>query len=318
MKRVGERQRWVWLASGLSAVTAVKACGLSWAWVLGASFLTVLYYIYMERRLRPCGLGRLIPAAFGPLGKWLGGLSLLWTVLCLAWSANLADWAFPLHDGYPILGWVLLAVCAWGCRKGPAPSARCAGVVFLCLAGLYGLLCGFALGDVRPAHLRPVGTWRDGVTALGLLLLGTAVWYAPSRRTKRVSRRPALLLSLALGVLVFLTSGVLGPDLAKAQPAPFYAMARSVRLFGVLERVEPLASAAMTLGTFCLLSALACAAQSLGQGLGMGTWTGPAACVLAMALMGPVRQVNASILAMGGAVFWVMIPILAVEIERKA
>lgn len=317
MKRVGERQRWVWLASGLSAPVAAWAAGLSWPWVLGGGLLAVLYYIYMETRLRPCGLGLLLPAVFGQLGKWLAGLTMVWTVLVLAWAANLADRTFPMVDGFPILGWVLLGITAWGCGKGPAPCARCAGVVFLFLTAVYGTFGGFALADVEPVYLKPAGSWRDGVWTFGLFLLPAGVWYVPSRRRRGTSWGLALSLPVAAAFLALVTVGVLSRPLADSLPAPLYTAAQSVRVFGALERLEPMLSAAMTMGVFCLLSGLACGCQALGAGLGLGKWTGPVACVLAMMLMGPAKMLTPGMLTAGACIFWLAVPLLAVKLSDR-
>ena len=79
-QRIGERQRWAWLASGLSAAVAACACGFSWAWVLGAGLLVTVYYIYMDIRLRPRGLSAMLPQVLGKPGRVLAVLTLIWMV----------------------------------------------------------------------------------------------------------------------------------------------------------------------------------------------------------------------------------------------
>ena len=83
------------------------------------------------------------------LPKALAVPVLLWTVFAMAWTANLSVLAFPMHDGFPGLGWIVLALAAWGSRKGAAACAACAGVLCLFLLVLYGTVVVFAVPDVK-------------------------------------------------------------------------------------------------------------------------------------------------------------------------
>lgn len=314
MHSIGRRQRWAWLAAGLSAAIGACACGMSWLWVLAGGLTASLFDLYLDRCLRPCGLAAVLSASFGGLGRFLAVLTLIWTILVMAWTANLADAAFPMIDGFPILGWSLLALTAWGSWKGPATCARCAGVLFLFLTALYGLLAAFALPDVEWSNLRPAGPWEQSLWAMGLFLLPTGVWYSPCRRGER---KPSwalfLLLPLLAALLAAVACGVLSPELAAVLDAPLYTVAQSVSLFGVMERMEPLLSAAMTMGVFCLLSSMACACRALAN----RKWTGPAACLLAALAMGPARRIPLPILTLGAILFWLLIPMITVLISRR-
>lgn len=312
MNSIGQRQRWAWMTAGLSAAVGACACGFGWQWVLLGGLAAALYHIYLDRRLRPCGLASVLSASFGGLGKILAALTLLWTVLAMAWTANLADAAFPMTDGFPVLGWTLLAAAAWGSWKGPAACARCAGVLFLFLAGLYGLLEAFSLPDVEPGNLLPSGGWEQSLWTFGLFLLPAGVWYGPCRRAEKPSWALYLLPPVLAALLAAVTAGVLSPALAGSLAAPLYTVAQSVSLFGVMERVEPLLSAAMTMGVFCLISSMACASRALSR----RRWTGPAACLLAALGMGPARGIPLSVLTLGAALFWLLIPMIAVTTGR--
>ncbi len=317
-RRIGERQRWVWLASGLSGAVAARICGLNWAWVLGAGLLVALYYIYIDMRLHPHGVAELLPAVFGKAGKILAAIVLLWTILLMAWAANLANGAFPMVKGGPVLGWTVLALAAWGSWKGPAACARCAGVLCLFLLALYGVIGGFAIPDVQLKNLLPVGTWEDGLQALGVFLLPSAVWYLPCTRSRKKPMWQMALLLPAFGAgLAIVTSGVLSPLLARSQAAALYTLAQSVSLFGVVERIEPLLSAAMTMGVFCLLSAMACACGQLWGQLRPWRWSEILSCVAAAALMGWAENLDFRILALGTAVVYVLLPLLALGKNRN-
>lgn len=307
---MGERQRWAWLAGGLSATLGVCGCGLGWLWVLAGGLAVGLYYLYIEYTLPAAGLAGVLP-------KVPVVLTLLWVIFAMAWSANLADSAFPMVEGFPALGWTMLALAGWGSWKGPRACAGCAGVLCLFLLVLYGTVGVFALPDVELSDLRPAGTWEHGLWAVGLFLLPAGVWYLPCRCEKKPNLLPALLLPIGGAVLAAVTAGVLSPLLASSLPSPLYTLAQSVSLFGVVERIEPLLSAAMTMGVFCLLSAMACACRALMDQICPWKWSGVVACVVAGGLMGVAGKVPVITIAVGGVIFWVLVPILSLSVVQK-
>lgn len=296
---------------------AICACGLNWLWVLIAGLAATGYYIYMSRRLPTAGLGAVLRLRMGTAGRLLAALTLIWTIVAMAWAANLADRAFPLVDGDPVLGWTLLALAAWGSWKGSGTCARCSGVLCLFLLALYGVVVVFTLPDVQIEQLRPQGNWKDGATALGLFLLPAAVWYAPGRREQgRVVWKLALLPLVAGALLAAVTAGVLTPALARSLDVPLYTLAQSVSLFGVVERIEPLLSAAMVMGVFSLLSAMACACRCLCGTGRWGKWSGAACCVAAGAGMALTGKIPVEAITAAGTGIWVVIPMIAVRASK--
>jgi len=290
---------------------AAKACGLGWLWVLGAGLAVTVYYIYVDVHLHPGGVAVLLPRA-------LAVPALLWMVALLSWTADLANGAFPMVQGYPVLGWTILATAAWGSRKGVGACARCAGVLCLFLAGLYGVIAGFALPDVKLAYLKPEGSWLDGLQALGLFLLPSAVWYLPCASGKRKPAwQMALVIPLASALLAAVTIGVLSPTLAREMPSALYVLAQSVSVFGVVERIEPLLSAAITMGVFCLASIMVCACVRLWGKLPMRKYSGIASCVAAGILMKWIGNINLIIIAAGNVIFGVILPLVALRIGKR-
>lgn len=258
----------------------------------------------MDSRLRPCG-GALMLKHCGVLGRVIAALAFGWTVLVLGWSAILADTAFPMVEGFPSLGWILLALAAVGAWKGPGACARCAGIVCLFLAALLGAIAGLSVPDVTVSDLRPQSTWQEGLWALGLFLLPAPVFFLPCKKGKKSTLR-WLLLPVFAAVLAAITAGVLTPELTAQLETPLYTVAQSVSLLGAIERIEPLLSAAMTMGVFCLLTVLACACGALGRALGLGKWAGPAACAVACIAMYPARFLTLPLLTVGNIVFWTL------------
>lgn len=303
-QKIGERQRWAWLTGGLSAAIGICGCGLGWLWVLAGGLVVGLYYIYMDRVLPSKGLAAILP-------KIPAVLTILWTVAAMAWSANLADSAFPMVDGFPFLGWTILALAAWGSWKGPAACARCAGVLCLFLFVLYGVVGAFAIPDAQADYLKPAGRWTDSLWTAGLFLLPAGVWYLPcGKNRKKPAWAVGLLLPLATAALAAVTAGVLSPLLAGSLTSPLYTLAQSVSLFGVVERIEPLLSAAMTMGVFCLLSVMACACRALADRLFPWKWSGAAACAVAATAMGAAGKLPLEAVTVGSLIVWVLLPVI--------
>ena len=310
-RSMGERQRWAWLAAGTSAVAATSLCGISWIWVLLGVGTTAVLSLWWDRTIRPAGLAPMLPHTFGVLGRIWAAVCAVFAVAALAWCANLAVRAFPLTRGGVVLGWTLLALAAWGCRKGPAACAACAGVLSLFLMILYGVVGGFALPDLRGEYLVPTGTWDQALLACGLSLLPAGVFFLPCRRRRPGGCWPwTLLIPLSAAALAAVTAGILSPELAAIPPAPLYLAAQSVSLFGVMEHIEPLLSAAMTMGIFSLMASLTCAVQALADQLRPWKWSGALACLAAAAVMGPVGRLPLELVALGAAAFFGLTPAL--------
>lgn len=317
-RTIGERQRWVWLAAGLSAVAAADLCSLNWVWVLVGGLLVCAYYLYIEKRLLHDGLAVRLTQSFGFVGKILAVLSLFWIVLIMGWCACLADRAFPMVDGFPGLGWVLLGLTAWGCRKGPRACAGCSGVLCLFLLVLYGMIAVFSVPDVELSYLKPSADWKQVITAAGLFLLPAGVWCVPVTERKGKSRMLIFLLPVFAAALSAVTAGVLSPELAQSDTVPVYELARSVSVLGVVERIEPLLSAAMTMGIFCLLSSLACACQALSDEIGPWQWSGSLCCLAAAGTMYLAKALPGSLLIWGNMVFFLLLPAIAASVQKKS
>lgn len=316
-KMIGERQHRAWLAAGASAVAAAGLCGMSWLWVLLGSLSVSGIYIYIDKRLEGEGLAQRLERVMGFPGKVLSVFLMFWLIIAMGWSACLADVAFPSVDGFPGLGLVLLGLAAWGAYKGPRACAGCAGIVCLLLAVLYAVIFVFSLPNVTPAYLVPAADSREFPIAAGLAVLPFCVRCMPAKRRMENNRLFPLLLPVAAAGLSAVCSGVLSYELAAASAAPAYGLAQSVSVLGVIERIEPLLSAAMTMGIFCLLSAQACACRALADGIWPWRWSGSLCCLAAAVAMFPAAQLPKGIFAVGNLLFFLLLPVAAAAAEKK-
>ena len=316
-RKIGERQRWAWLAAGLSAIAGTATSGFRWLWVLAGGLAALGYHMLMDHALQEKSLVSIVKRS--GRGHWiLVGMILLWSIVLMGWTANLADRAFSSVDGFPGLGWVLLGLAAWGSRKGAGACVRCSGVLCLFLVVLYGIVAVFALPDVKVRYLMPQTQWEQGIWTLGLFLLPAGVWYVPcTRNEKKPAWKFAALLLAASVLLAVATVGVLSPELAASRTVPLYDLAQSVSLFGVVERIEPLLSAAITMGVFALLSTMACASQKLADLIRPWKWNGALICALSGAGMIAVKDLPAEVIAIGAIVFGMVIPLLLLGVAER-
>ncbi len=146
-------------------------------------------------------------------------------------------------------------------------AARAAELSMLLLAPILLLLFLFALPEIKPEYLLPVEPWRAGGLAAAALpmLDACTLWvylgFLGKYRRKGSFRRAAALrwAALAMAAVLFTvlcTAGILGPESAKHQQYPFFVMVSNIRLFNVLERIEPLIVLIWVLTDQALLSLL--------------------------------------------------------------
>ena len=265
------RQRDAWMLAAMSVPAVALCAGIGWQWaLLGGAISAALYLMQGHARQSGLALRDAANAVFGAAaGNVVMALAAIWNLLALAWLTQRAGGAFPEAKDPAAVGLILLALAAFAAWKGEAVPARCAGVIALVLVGLYVLLFLAAIGGK--------GHWA--------LLL----------------RAPAL-----AGAV---TAGCLSPRLAAMADAPFYEMVKGLSLFTVVERFEPLASAALTLGYFCAMSLLLCAARACFGGK-REPWQLAAMAALAGAGSFWAGRIPTAAFAAGAAIFWGLLPLL--------
>lgn len=316
-RMVGERQRWVWLAAAETAVIAVELCRYNWGSVAIGSTVVTLYNLLMDRTAPETGIAAVLSGR-KCMGKVLLSLSLLWFVIMLTWAAGLAGKAFSATDKSPLLGWILLGLAAWGSIKGPNACASCCGVLCLFLVVLYGVVAVFSVSDIQPEYLQLEPEPGNIIRCVGLLLTASVVWYLPSdKKQNRKMWDIAVILFTGAVLLSVITEGVLSSELASAVSVPLYAVAQSVSLFGVVERIEALLSAAMTMSIFALLSAVAGACSVVGNEICPWKYYGVFSCAAAGLLMLVEKEIDVLWMSIGTGVVCLLIPLAAIGVGRR-
>jgi len=256
------------------------------AWLSGLFAIPVLLLFELlmarltKRRAEGEGMGDIFLRAWGrPAGSAVLLLYALWMLayggfVIFGGAERLVTAAYP-SGGRNVFILVMGALALLPALGKTRSLCRMANILWplLLLTVLTVLL--FALPDVKIGGLLPVtpqelpSAAEAGVrTANVLLLMGAFRFLEPYlppetpkesfRRFSRLLTGMALLGSLLLAALL----GVFGAEYTAGQAHPFFDMAKNLRLFGILERVEPLIIALWVLTDFLLLSALL---QSAGE-----------------------------------------------------
>ena len=313
-RRVESRQLCALSFSAFTVPAIMLLPRLGWLWAGAVSLASaglialLLHFGSGEAALRSA-VGR-------PLGKAVLAALLLWNVFALGSTARLLCQSYP--NGTTLIGLLLLLLAAYAASKGRKVVLRTGALVFLFLAVLYVVLIGFSLSDLRVRWLAPQKTadWRLFSAAL---LPTCGVWLTETENGRMAAGW--LIGGVALAVLAALvTAGGLSPQVAAQESFPFYAAAKSVSIFGALERLEPIVSAAVTAGGFCALGLLCCLNEKL---LGILTAkkekTSGAQLVNFFGGSGGVwlsGVLPTAVTAVGSTIFWGLVPLGLLLLEN--
>lgn len=308
------RQALGWLFAAGTAPVFLICAGVSWHWALAGGVCAALFFALLEALGGGLPLAAAFPAAFGKAaGGALLALEGLWLLLAAAGSAAAAGRAFPEDPSRPFACAALLLLAAWAGWKGAPASARCGAVLSLLLAGSFAVLLAAAVPNGKPAWCRPWGVWQDGARCFACLLFPTAGLLL---RTGGGKSRPGgmlALLALAPACAALVCSAGLSPSLAAAEPFAFYTLVKSLRLFSFLERFEPLLSAAMLAGLFCMVCLCwqsGAAALSRACGAGRSAWLEPALLLPLAGASVLAPRLPAAFWTLGASIFWGFLPLL--------
>lgn len=200
-----------------------------------------------------------LPEVLRPCGRTV--LRLFLTVLCLT---ALARASFFTGSSYPTashrlwLELLLLALAIYAASGGIDRILRTGAISFFFLLVIYGIIAVFSLKNINIVY--PTGLLRPhwGYTALAWLFLPLAfrLQFGVELTKKKGRWTLGLLFAAVLpNLLVWISQS---PVFAEMEGFPFYAMVKTIRAFNVMERFEPILSAALTAGNFLLMSTLSC------------------------------------------------------------
>ena len=244
---------------------------------------------------------------WGRITPWIG---LGTALIALAFATQILKDASQVWKGnsYPAVPLLLLVLALWSSWKGAKAAASVGCVLFWVVLIIYPLVCGGAIRDVRWEWTR----FGEGISwELCLLLLLPATGKI-LMKDKAGGTVPIILVVLtALSGL--LTSGILG----SAQGEGFYEMVRAIDLLGVVKHFEALISAAATLGWFVFLNIILTVSGGAGEMFGKNgrVFAIGGSVVIAVGMLCNVH-ISTGVLAITGAIFWVLLPVLTQGIEQ--
>ncbi len=297
----------------LPAVVLLPRAGWLWA-TLAAIAVALLLYILLRLRRRCCADMATLAAQTAP-GKAALILTLLWNYAALGLGARLICSLYP--QGSEVLGLLLLLLAAYAAGCGSAVPLRVGAVCFFFVLGFFAILLGFSLPQMQVRNLAP--QTRAPWLLLPVILLPTCALYGETGAGKVGGW---LVCGVVLASLVALvTAGTLSPQVAGREFFPFYTASKSVSILGAMERLEPMVSAVLTLGGFCMLALLCRTNHRIASALLPARTDAVAGLnfVLGGTMLWLSGALSSAFFAVGNTIFWGIIPmwILVVGARKK-
>lgn len=288
------------LFAAVVGVSAMVTAGFGWLPVLiGWCIGTVVLLLLPERRKTG-------------MGKFTAVVVLVGGIFVLAAGALGAEDAFPEDTTFPFISAAMLLL-VWRSMCGEKNTGSAvANLLGLVLLPMVGVVLLFGLKDVRWAENLPLGEpwWQIPVT-----VAVTSPWWC--FRSGTMEKRSWLWYGLAAVFSVgmsLLTRGILGRGLVLAEEFPLYRAVQTIRILGVLQRMEALLAAAVLMGAFCIMAFVASKMTEALEVLLPGTkrrWKAAWTLAAAFAVEFCLRTMKIRMYDVLEAVFWGMIPVLA-------
>lgn len=301
-EKLSGRQLSAWLFAAIVPV-GLQILDGGWVWTLCFGSLgLVLAWLQWRRPRKP--------------GKTESVILILYVTILMGQLLHYTAQSWPVGNSDPAVPLILLALAAWSAQKGPAAAARVGAVLFWVVLGIYLVVFVAGVKEVKMEWLIPEADMVSPL-ALELFLLpcaATALLHERATPGKKVALTVAFLVA---GTLIAV--GVLSPTMTAELPNAFYEMSRSLDLLGVAQRFEAMICAGATVGWFAVLSMLLTLCGTYTKKIfseqgRVGVWlaaVGAAGWKLCGLHIMPLY------LLLAGAVFWVIIPLLAQGLGKE-
>ena len=311
---ISGRQAGAWGFCAASVPAVLTCAGLGWGWVLLGCAIAAGYYVLTQELANGAVyLPELTVRAFGNVaGRTTLVIGGAFTLLAAAQTARRAGIAFP--DGTAELaGGVIVLLGTLAGEKGAKQATKVCGVLFLVLAGLYTIIILAAAKNVQLRWMEPWGGARQTLEVVPPLLVLTCLRFLPGRKAAVKSGWLGLL-AVCPAAFAALTAGCLSPRLTQQLTFPFYTVSQSLSVLGVMERLEPIVSAALFMGFFALESLLLEAGREQIERaapiIAGKRWARAALGIAVFGLSFLTDGIPAEVWALGAAVCWGIVPLL--------
>ena len=311
---ISGRQAGAWGFCAASVPAVLTCAGLGWGWVLLGCAIAAGYYVLTQELANGAVyLPELTVRAFGnAAGRTTLVIGGAFTLLAAAQTARRAGIAFP--DGTAELaGGVIVLLGTLAGEKGAKQATKVCGVLFLVLAGLYTIIILAAAKNVQLRWMEPWGGARQTLEVVPPLLVLTCLRFLPGRKAAVKSGWLGLL-AVCPAAFAALTAGCLSPRLTQQLTFPCYTVSQSLSVLGVMERLEPIVSAALFMGFFALESLLLEAGREQIERaapiIAGKRWARAALGIAVFGLSFLTDGIPAEVWALGAAVCWGIVPLL--------
>ena len=291
-ERVSMRQMLLWIASAVSAPLAIYGGSASWEWTLVIGAVSTAAVILTLKfgegdygvLLRVLQLGVLAVAA----GTFAADISACWGKVGVS---------MPL---------TLIALAALSAIGGAERAGRVSCVAAWIVAILYIVVLAAGVKNIDISRLEPNGR-ANGMLVVAYLLPAVSLML-PREQGKGLGW--LFVVPVFASVISLWCSGTLSQNAATEVEIPFYEYSKSLNLLGVAERFEALASVALTLGMFCLLSLMFSAAEHVIK-------NGAVIGAVGAAIIVSGIEVGTLILCIAAAVSWVILPVAKSLVKNR-
>lgn len=219
-------------------------------------------------------------------------------------------------DVYPSVPLILLLLAAASSCAGPERSARAGSSVFWLTALIFGAVIAAGVGQINVKGLTQVSPKTD-LRLIVVLMIPALAALLPNRG-KTPIRYMAGVFVFAVLISVLVT-GSLSLRVAENTAAPFRAWVEGLSLAGTVQRFEAVASVALTMGWFALLSFLLTAGGALMEavadgGYRNGVW---GMSLLIGLLVFADEWISYEIMVVGCSLLWLAVPKVSEIRNRK-
>ena len=243
MQEITESQKNTWILASLAAPAAHVAAGMSWVNVLWVSLLA-----YGLRGL----------AGKGKKKTWEKWICTAVCILAAGRALTLMGSCWPKQKDIQWVMLILLGLSGLLAAKGKESAVQGAILLWWLTAFLLGSVLLSSVPEIGIKNLTNYYDRDNTVKLLTILLLPSL-----AERERKTGGVSLVAMPLAFSICV---QGVLSGAVAAESRAPFYELSRSIRLYGVMDRMEALAWLGLMLGTFLYLSFLLVTAGEAADG----------------------------------------------------
>lgn len=301
-EKIHPRQMSAWLFTAMSAPILTMAGKSGWLETATAALILgglSWYSFWVQQR------------SDAKPGTVIGVMQILWICVILGQIGRWTIGIWPAAAHQKLVPMMLLLLAAISASGGVSASARCSSTLWWLVMLIYIAICISGLKDITGQWLRP--TWQEvRPEILLVMLLPAAAGFLKTERNGVTKRAYLWVAIFAVGAAIW-TIGSLSSRVAKNIAWPFYETCKGLNLYGIAERFEVFASAAVSIGYYSLCNLLLSVCGSIGEGSLSGRGKGSIiiAWAISCVFVLIIPEYKGLSAVLGTAVLWIIVPIIS-------